>query len=117
MAKLILTAEVEDTEKWEEGFRTHMDLFKSQTITTMVFGIGEDNTVALYQEIDKPRHVARSAGVTRNRGGDGLRWREARHGQGLCTGQRTRLVVEVWRGVAPRLTVAVPPLPKWRSIL
>ena len=52
MAKLILTAEVEDTEKWEEGFRTHMDLFKSQTITTMVFGIGEDNTVALYQEID-----------------------------------------------------------------
>ena len=52
MAKVIITAEVEDTAKWEEGFRTHGDLFSSQTITTMVFGIGEGNEVALYSEVE-----------------------------------------------------------------
>ncbi len=52
MAKVIITAEVEDVAKWEEGFRTHADLFRSQTITKMVFGIGEGNEVALYSEIE-----------------------------------------------------------------
>lgn len=48
----VRTAEVEDTAKWEEGFRTHGDLFRSQTITTMVFGIGEGNEVALCSEVE-----------------------------------------------------------------
>ncbi len=33
MPKIVVTAQVEDPVKWEEGFRTHGDLFKSQTVT------------------------------------------------------------------------------------
>ena len=52
MPKLVVTAQVEDVAKWETGFRTHGDLFRSQGITTMNFGVGEGNEVALYQEVD-----------------------------------------------------------------
>jgi carotenoid cleavage dioxygenase-like enzyme len=30
--KVVVIAEVEDPKKWEKGFRTHGDLFRSQTI-------------------------------------------------------------------------------------
>ena len=43
MAKVIVTAEVEDAAKWEEGFRTHGDLFRSQTTTKLDYGITEGN--------------------------------------------------------------------------
>lgn len=47
MAKIVIVAQVEDPVKWEKGFRTHGDLFKSQTITKPV-GIGiEGNQVAV----------------------------------------------------------------------
>ena len=36
MAKVIITAEVEDVAHWERNFRTHGDLFRSQTVTTPV---------------------------------------------------------------------------------
>ena len=51
MARIIVTAEVEDLEKWEAGFRTHGDLFKRQTVSTPI-GIGSKpgNQVALYME-------------------------------------------------------------------
>ena len=52
MAKAILIGEVEDTAKWEESFRTHGDLFRSQTTTKLLFGVGEGNLVGLYLEID-----------------------------------------------------------------
>ena len=52
MATVIITAEVEDTAKWEDGFRTHGDLFRSQTVTKMDFGIAEDNNVAICCKID-----------------------------------------------------------------
>ncbi len=51
MAKVVITAEVEDLVKWEEGFRTHGDLFRSQTITNPIsIAIGEGNEVALIFE-------------------------------------------------------------------
>ena len=31
MPKVVITAQVEDAVKWEEGFRTHGELFRSQT--------------------------------------------------------------------------------------
>ncbi len=52
MSIVIITAEVEDAAKWEEGFRTHGDLFRSQTVTRIDFGIGEDNNVAVCFEAD-----------------------------------------------------------------
>jgi len=36
MPKIIATAEVEDLTKWEEGFATHPELFKSQTVASPV---------------------------------------------------------------------------------
>ncbi len=49
---MIITDEVEDPVKWEDGFRTHGDLFRSQTVTRIDFGIGEDNNVAVCLEAD-----------------------------------------------------------------
>ena len=51
MASLILTAQVEDGVQWEEAFRTHGDLFRSQTVTSLDFAVN-DNEVALYVVVD-----------------------------------------------------------------
>ncbi|MFC3881208.1 hypothetical protein ACFOSV_13525 [Algoriphagus namhaensis] len=51
MAKVIITAKVEDSKKWEEGFRTHGELFKRQTCASPVhISINEGNEVALIFE-------------------------------------------------------------------
>ena len=53
MAKILVTAQVKDPVKWEEGFRTHGDLFRSQTVTKPIsFGIGEGNQAAVCLEPD-----------------------------------------------------------------
>lgn len=51
MPKVIITAHVEDAVKWEEAFRTHGELFRSQTITKLNIGTIEGNEVALYAEV------------------------------------------------------------------
>jgi len=33
MPKVVVTAQVEDPVKWEKSFRTHGNLFRSQTVT------------------------------------------------------------------------------------
>ena len=46
MPKVVVVAEVEDPIRWEQSFRTHGDLFRSQTVTTPVgIAVQEDNTV------------------------------------------------------------------------
>ncbi len=51
MPKVVVTAQVEDTLTWEAGFRTHGDLFRSQTVTTAIgMGIREGNEVAVCLE-------------------------------------------------------------------
>ena len=53
MPKVVITAQVEDPVRWEEGLRTHGDLFRSYTVDTPVtFGITEGNEVAVYLEPD-----------------------------------------------------------------
>jgi len=52
MAKIIITAKVEDAEKWEEGFRTHGDLLRSMTSTATYFTISKDNELILYADVD-----------------------------------------------------------------
>ena len=53
MPKVIVTAQVEDPVKWEEGFRTHAELFRSMTVTRPVnFSTIEGNEVAVYSEPD-----------------------------------------------------------------
>ncbi len=50
MVRVIMTAQVEDSAKWEKGFRTHGELFRNSTGTNVIyFGI-DKNAVALYCE-------------------------------------------------------------------
>ena len=50
MARIIITAQVEDSAKWEEGFRTHGELLRSTTSTVTYLTTTDDNEVALYAE-------------------------------------------------------------------
>ena len=51
MPKVVITAQVEDLAKWEKGFRTHGDLFKSQTVTKPIdFATIAGNQVAVCME-------------------------------------------------------------------
>ena len=52
MAKIIITAQVEDSAKWEEGFRTHGELLRSMTSTVTYFTITKENELTLYAEPD-----------------------------------------------------------------
>ncbi len=53
MPKIVVTAQVKDPVKWEEGFRTHGDLFKSQTVTRPInIATIEGNEVAVCFEPD-----------------------------------------------------------------
>ena len=50
MPKVIITAQVQDPVKWEAGFRTHGDLFRSYTLRAPVHFSIEGNTVAIFME-------------------------------------------------------------------
>ena len=53
MPKVVVIAEVEDLVKWEEGFRTHADLFRSEAVTKPIhFATIEGNQVAICVEPD-----------------------------------------------------------------
>ena len=50
MPRVIITAQVEDSAKWEEGFRTHGELLRSMSSTVTFFTTTDQNEVALYAE-------------------------------------------------------------------
>ena len=52
MPRVIITAQVEDSAKWEEGFRTHGELLRSMSSTVTYFTTTGDNEVTLYAEPD-----------------------------------------------------------------
>ena len=53
MTKIVVTAQVQDAVKWEKGFRTHGDLFRSQTVTKPInFATIDGNYVAVCLEPD-----------------------------------------------------------------
>ncbi len=48
MPRVVVTAQVEELVKWEEGFRTHGDLFRSQTVSGPIgIATNEGNEVAV----------------------------------------------------------------------
>jgi hypothetical protein len=76
MAKIIITAQVEDSAKWEEGFRTHGELLKSMTSTVTYFTISKDNEVTLYAEpndVDKFLEVMESPATKEAMAYDGVK--------------------------------------------
>ncbi len=53
MPKIVVTAQVENANEWEDRFRTHGDLFRSQTIASpMSFTVTGDNDIVIYSEAD-----------------------------------------------------------------
>jgi hypothetical protein len=53
MTKVIITAAVEDSAKWEAGFRTHVDLFRTMSVSMPIqFTTNENNEIALCAEPD-----------------------------------------------------------------
>ena len=51
MTKVIITAEVEDAAKWEKGFRSHAELFRSMTIQNSIeLTTNDKNEVCLCAE-------------------------------------------------------------------
>jgi hypothetical protein len=53
MPKVVVTAQVEDVAKWEQGFRTHRDLFRSQSVSKPIdLGTTDRNYVAVCIEPD-----------------------------------------------------------------
>ena len=41
---------MEDSKEWEDGFRTHRDLFKSMTATAVRYAVTDDNQIAVCTE-------------------------------------------------------------------
>ena len=52
MTRILVTAEIEDAAKWEEGFKTHGALLKSMTATSSHYAITDGNHVAVYTEVE-----------------------------------------------------------------
>ena len=48
MVRVVVTCQVEDSVKWESAFRTHGELFRSQTVTAPIgIAINDGNNVAV----------------------------------------------------------------------
>ncbi len=47
MVRILVTAQVEDSKEWEDGFRTHRDLFKSMTATAVHYAVTDGNQIAV----------------------------------------------------------------------
>ncbi len=52
MAKIIVTAEVENATDWENGFRTHGDLFRDQSVHTIDFSVTSESEVGIVFECE-----------------------------------------------------------------
>ncbi len=76
MAKVVITALVEDSAKWEEGFRTHGELLRSMTSTVTYFTITAENELTLYAEpddVDKFLEVMESPATAEAMAYDGVK--------------------------------------------
>ena len=76
MPKIIITAQVEDAAKWEEGFRTHGDLLRSMTSTVTYFTISKYNEMTLYadvEDVDKYFEVLESPATEEAMAFDGIK--------------------------------------------
>ena len=76
MPRVMITAEVENSAKWEKGFRTHGDLLKSMSQSATYFTTTGDNKVFLYSEpedLDKYMEVLESPATVDAMANDGVK--------------------------------------------
>ena len=59
MPRVVITAQVEDSTKWEEGFRTHGALFKNQTINKPIHFLAtpQNEVVCLFEPDDLDKYM------------------------------------------------------------
>ena len=50
MTKVVVRVEVEDIERWKNGFVTHTELFKKQGVSIAHYGAGDNNKVVAFFE-------------------------------------------------------------------
>jgi ketosteroid isomerase-like protein len=75
-SRVIVTAEVEDSAKWEEGFRTHGELLKSMSQSISYFAATDDNEIAVYSEpadLEKYMEVLESPDTAEAMKSDGIK--------------------------------------------
>ena len=51
MTRAIVTAQIEDSANWENGFRSHAGLFRAYTATAIHFSTTDNNEVAILWEV------------------------------------------------------------------
>jgi hypothetical protein len=77
MTKVIITAEVEDAAKWEQGFRSHADLFREMTIQNSIeLTTNDKNQVCLCAEpadLDKYLEILNAPVTAEAMGHDGVK--------------------------------------------
>jgi hypothetical protein len=76
MAKIVLTAKVENATKWEERLRTHGELLKTTTSKAVYYTVTKDNEVAMYGEaadLDKYFEVMASPAIAESMAYDGAK--------------------------------------------
>jgi hypothetical protein len=76
MPRFVLTAEVEDLDRWEKGFRTHGDLFREMAIGKMEFATSEGNRIVVSGEttdLDAYMKVFHSQATADAMAGDGIK--------------------------------------------
>ena len=76
MARVVVTAQVQDATEWEEGFRTHVELFREQTATAMYFTVTDENEFAICAEVDdldKWREILESSATEEAMEHDGVK--------------------------------------------
>jgi len=67
MAKIVLTAQVENTASWEKAFRTHRDLFRNFGLASVYeYGIGENNEVVVVVDVSDPDAFIETLGSPEN---------------------------------------------------
>ena len=75
MAKIVITAEVEDAAKWEEAFRSRVDIFRAQTSMTMQFTVTDNRCVLCTEvhDVDKFKEVIASPATKEAMDQDGVK--------------------------------------------
>ena len=96
MPKVVVTAQVEDSVKWEAGFRTHADLFRNVLAVTapVYFAMKRRERNRGLLRNRQPRDVHEGDGKPCDRRGHGSGWRQTGNGQGVCLGQRVQGLVD-----------------------
>ncbi len=76
MPRVIFTAQVEDSAKWENGYRTHGELLKSMTMPAAYYTTTNENEIAIYAEpvnLDKFFEVFKSPATVEAMAFDGVK--------------------------------------------